>query len=140
MALNAIGAARRRACLDCERRITRRTGPGEKWGEECCYAGFQPAERLTLSRDFYNRSNEDACPAGKWQGLEPVDLEARREQGRLERAAAQVRTLGPILATALDDLDDIERAERIRAVADGHNLEPEARQALLDGMAAERQV
>lgn len=135
MPLNAKGAARRQQCLHCDHRITRHTLEGERWGEECCYHGFEPEQRLTLSRAFYNESDDDACPDGRWQGLEPVDLEARAEEARLQRAARQVRRLGPVLEVALEDRDEAHKTAVIHQIATAHNLEPEATQTLLRELA-----
>ncbi len=135
MPLNARGAARRQQCLHCEHRITRYAQKGEKWGEECCYHGLEPEQRLTMSRAFYNDSDEEACPDGRWRGLEPVDLEARAEEARLRRAARQVRSLGPVLETVMERLPAEQRRAKIHTLAADRGLEPEARDALLQGLA-----
>ena len=66
------------------------------------------------------------CPAGYWEGLGPLDLDAERESGRLALVKGQKAMLGEVLRVALGGLDEAEVTGKLEKMVEGGMLEPEA--------------
>ena len=112
MAELRLAPARIKRCQDCEWCVrttdgifcgpppsmlevgARRAVPLYGTGEDLIDGGAGPV---------YN-APESYCPQGKWQGLEPYDLEAMAAEGEESRRRGMRETLKPMLAMALDHI------------------------------------
>ena len=113
--------ARIRLCQSCPHW---RNAPANIWRWPRCLFGGDEDAAPYLDNAFLE-GPERNCPAGKWEGLEPIDMEAEAEESRLLKAQNQVKFWGPVMEALPVDartaLDIIETA---------HPLEPEARSAI----------
>jgi len=103
MAMNGLGWARLRVCHKC-RNWYARSGDVERWPH--CDAA-RPARELSREAMEGPASN---CPRGKWDGLEPVDLEAERAQSR----ARMVERTSRSWKRVLDELVPAMSSQEVR--------------------------
>ncbi|MFW6189907.1 MAG: hypothetical protein ACOC7T_05690 [Planctomycetota bacterium] len=127
MAHSGISLARRRICNTCEHRCALSAAAHDlKWAEFCAHAGLGHREAWSaLSLEFLE-GPESNCPAGHWDGVGPLDLEAEQEKERLQKADRQAAELTPVLREALEGAT----AEKVQSTLDdlvtAGRVEPEA--------------
>jgi hypothetical protein len=100
-----IVEARRRTCMECPHR---RTAHASVWRWHHCTfagAGLSSIGEIVLSPEFFE-GGEGICPAGKWSGLQPVDLEAERLANEAQARERSRTFVTPYLDAALKRIPD----------------------------------
>jgi len=128
MALSGQGAAHARRCYKpcehwrvCMAEAKRR---GSKWGDFCAYPGPEPSEWINLAPEFWEGPASN-CPAGYWNGLDPVDLEAERAEAAERRAEAEARRLAPVIAALEPGIGAAGLQQKLGTLVGAGLLKPE---------------
>ena len=110
-----LAAARKKVCMDCGHKCYRASFG--RW-MRCTYGVEHirdEAGGLEVSDDFWLGAASE-CPAGKWHGLAPVDLEAAAQERIARRVESERRGWKDMLLAAF------RRGERISAQQAGDIL------------------
>jgi hypothetical protein len=123
--MTGLKLSRIRKCQSCP---YWRSAPALYWKwPRCVYA-----QELELSSEFMEGPSSN-CPAGYWDGLDPVDLDELRREGAQRMAEHQAKQYAPLLAIALKGQPKEEVAERLETmVAEGLLLADAAAEIALE--------
>jgi len=106
--MNGIKLARIRRCARCE--FNRNTGAWP-W-PKCCFSDRTGETGAPLRDDAFMEGPDENCPAGRWAGLEPVDMEAVAREQKRRKLQGQRERLKPLVLERLrgrsqEHVDDV---------------------------------
>ncbi len=121
MAELRLAPARIKRCQDCDWCVRTTDGifcgpPDSMFKGERAFGTGD--DLIAAGRGPIYKAPENYCPQGKWQGLEPYDLEAMAAEGEESRRHGMRETLKPMLAMALEHIKALDRDAARVAVLD----------------------
>ena len=140
--LRGLAAARQEICLQCPLRMTIggysscglpeiirrdiiRTAGGEDMTPrtETLMGSGKPLFGCNKKSDgLWFRGTDNSCPLGKWLGLEPIDIEARRLKSEVTMKKQARKSVGAMLTLCLDEIEPKKQLGVIVQLIKKHHL------------------
>lgn len=131
--LSGLAAARQLECSGCPHRVTLSGKVYGHWTANRCVYGHDghPKDARLLDATYLEGGQ---CPAGFWEKLEPLDLEAARAERHAARVKREADRLEPVLAEALESTSVTNVLERLVGAG---RIDPETAVELEDRLTRE---